>query len=81
MIRTVLGDIAPDDLGVCDSHEHLFFRSAVLPGQELDDDAAAPAEVRAFAAAGGQAIVQWTPHGPGRRAGLLPGISTSTGFR
>ena len=32
-----------------------------------------------FAAAGGQAIVQWTPHGLGRRAELLPGISTSTG--
>jgi phosphotriesterase-related protein len=51
----------------------------VLPGQELDDEDAALAEVRDFAAAGGQAIVQWTPHGLGRRAELLPGISTSTG--
>ena len=49
MIRTVLGDLAPDALGVCDSHDHLFFRTAVLPGQELDDEAAALAEVRAFA--------------------------------
>jgi phosphotriesterase-related protein len=79
MIRTVLGDIAPEQLGVCDAHDHLFFRTAMLPGQELDDADAARAEVRAFAAAGGQAIVQWTPHGLGRRAELLPGISTSTG--
>ncbi len=79
MTRTVLGDIAPEQLGVCDSHDHLFFRTAVLPGQELDDADAALAETRDFAEAGGQAIVQWTPHGLGRRAKLLPGISTSTG--
>ncbi|MER7251155.1 hypothetical protein [Kribbella sp. NPDC000426] len=79
MIRTVLGDLRPDALGITDSHDHLFFRSAALPGQELDDEEAAVAEVRAFADAGGQAIVQWTPHGLNRRAELLPGISTSTG--
>jgi phosphotriesterase-related protein len=79
VIRTVLGDLRPDALGITDSHDHLFFRSAALPGQELDDEAAAVAEVRAFADAGGQSIVQWTPYGLNRRAGLLPGISTRTG--
>jgi predicted metal-dependent phosphotriesterase family hydrolase len=79
VIRTVLGDLRPDALGITDSHDHLFFRSAALPGQELDDEAAAVAEVRAFADAGGQAIVQWTPYGLNRRTELLPGISTSTG--
>ena len=79
MIRTVLGDLRPDALGITDSHDHLFFRSAALPGQELDDEAAAVAEVRAFADAGGQSIVQWTPYGLNRRAELLAGISTSTG--
>jgi phosphotriesterase-related protein len=79
VIRTVLGDLRPDALGITDSHDHLFFRSAALPGQELDDEAAAVAEVRGFADAGGQAIVQWTPYGLNRRAGLLPGISTETG--
>lgn len=79
-IRTVLNDLVPGALGVTDSHDHLFFRSAALPKeQELDDEAGAIAEVRAFADAGGQAIVQWTPHGLNRRADLLPGISTSTG--
>jgi phosphotriesterase-related protein len=79
VIRTVLGDIPPEQLGVCDSHDHLFFRTAALPGQELDDADAALAETQDFAKAGGQAIVQWTPYGLGRRAELLPGISTSTG--
>ncbi|MGW7681169.1 phosphotriesterase family protein [Kribbella sp. NPDC054772] len=78
-IRTVLNDLAPEALGVCDAHDHLFFRSALLPGQELDDEAAAVAEVRAFARAGGQAIVQWTPHGLHQGAEALPGISTGTG--
>ncbi|HZX03212.1 hypothetical protein [Kribbella sp.] len=79
-VRTVLNDLVPGALGVTDSHDHLFFRSAALPAEQvMDDGEAATAEVRAFADAGGQAIVQWTPHGLNRRADLLPGISTRTG--
>ena len=79
MIRTVLGDIAPAALGVTDAHDHLFFASAKLPGQELDDPAAADAELRAFAAAGGQALAQWTPMGLGRRAEHLAALSEAAG--
>ncbi|MFH7334646.1 phosphotriesterase [Streptomyces sp. MB22_4] len=79
MIRTVLGDIRPQELGVCDAHDHLFLRSRRLPGQELDDVAAARAELDAFRAAGGAAVVQWTPHGMGRRAADLAGLSRATG--
>jgi 5-phospho-D-xylono-1,4-lactonase len=78
-VRAVLGDLEPGRLGVTDSHDHLFFRSAILPGQELDDAAAALAEVKAFAEMGGQAIVQWTPYGLRRRAAELPKISAETG--
>jgi phosphotriesterase-related protein len=78
-VRTVLGDIPAEDLGVCDSHDHLFFRSAQLPGQELDDKDAAAAELRAFRDLGGQAVVQWTPFGLGRRAEWLPELSRATG--
>ena len=67
MIRTVLGDVSAAELGVCDAHDHLFFRSAQLAGQELDDADAAAAELRAFATLGGQAVVQWTSFGRGRR--------------
>jgi predicted metal-dependent phosphotriesterase family hydrolase len=79
VIRTVLGDIAPDTLGVTDSHDHLFFASAKLPGQELDDATAAGAELRAFAELGGQALAQWTPMGLGRRAEVLPALSEAAG--
>lgn len=80
-VRTVLGELPAEQLGVTDSHDHLFFRSALLPGQELDDADAAAAEVRAFAAAGGQAIVQWTPYGLGRRVEDLAKISADTGIQ
>ncbi|MFB7667342.1 phosphotriesterase [Kitasatospora sp. NPDC056138] len=78
-VRTVLGDLDPDGLGVCDAHDHLFMRSRLLPGQELDDVAAAESELRAFASLGGQAVVQWTPHGMGRRRPDLVALSRTTG--
>ncbi|MFE7561576.1 phosphotriesterase [Kitasatospora sp. NPDC057500] len=78
-VRTVLGDLDPAALGACDAHDHLFLRSPGLPGEELDDPAAAEEVLRAFAAAGGRAFVQWTPAGLGRRADALPGLSRATG--
>ncbi|WP_405362346.1 phosphotriesterase [Kitasatospora sp. NBC_00085] len=78
-VRTVLGDLDPAELGVCDAHDHLFLRSPRLPGEELDDAAAAEEVLRVFAAAGGQAFVQWTPHGMGRGGDALAGLSRATG--
>ncbi|MET9760499.1 phosphotriesterase [Streptomyces sp. NPDC006372] len=78
-VRTVLGDVPPGDLGVCDAHDHLFFGSPRLPGQELRSVAAARAELVAFGEQGGQAVVQWTPYGLGRRAADLPPLSRETG--
>ncbi|MFF2542028.1 phosphotriesterase [Kitasatospora sp. NPDC058063] len=78
-VRTVLGDLDPADLGVTDSHDHLFIRSPLLPGQELDDPAAAEDVLRAYAAAGGRALVQWTPLGLGRGADSLAALSRATG--
>ncbi|MFE9735124.1 phosphotriesterase [Streptomyces sp. NPDC005863] len=80
-VRTVLGDIAPERLGVCDAHDHAFLRSPRLPGQELDSAEHAAAELAAFRAAGGQSVVQWTPHGMGRHAERLPGLSRATGVQ
>lgn len=81
MARTVLGDVDPAELGACDAHDHLFFASPALPGQELTDPDAAAAELRAFAAAGGQSVVQWSPVGTGRRAEALVRLSRQTGVR
>ncbi|MGW2566464.1 phosphotriesterase family protein [Streptomyces sp. NPDC001537] len=78
-VRTVLGDVRSEDLGVCDAHDHLFLRSPQLPGQELNDATAARAELEAFRAAGGASVVQWTPLGMGRRAADLPLLSRAAG--
>ncbi|GAA2788648.1 phosphotriesterase [Kitasatospora paracochleata] len=78
-VRTVLGELPPERLGLCDAHDHLFLRSPLLPGQELADPVAAEAELRQFAAHGGQALVQWTPYGMGRRRRDLVTLSRATG--
>lgn len=80
-VRTVLGDVAPAELGVCDAHDHLFLSSPQLPGRELDSVPAAAAELGAFAAAGGRSVVQWTPYGMGRCADRLPELSRTVGVR
>ncbi|WP_371552092.1 phosphotriesterase [Streptomyces sp. NBC_00554] len=79
MVRTVLGDTLPEDLGVCDAHDHLFLSSPLLSGQELDDTSAVRAELTAFREAGGGSVAQWTPYGMGRRAADLPLLSRDTG--
>ncbi|GGS73925.1 phosphotriesterase [Streptomyces cinerochromogenes] len=78
-VRTVLGDIRPGELGVCDAHDHLFLHTPHLPA--MDDVSAARAELAAFRAAGGAAVVQWTPYGMGRRAADLEVLSRTTGVR
>ncbi|MFI6492372.1 phosphotriesterase [Streptomyces sp. NPDC050564] len=78
-VRTVLRDIPPEELGVCDAHDHLFFASPQLPGQELRDASAARAELASFRGQGGTSVVQWTPYGLGRRAADLPTLARETG--
>ncbi|AYC43345.1 phosphotriesterase family protein [Streptomyces griseorubiginosus] len=80
-VRTVEGDVPGGLLGVCDAHDHLFFGSPRLPGQELRSRSAALAELAAFAAQGGGTVVQWTPYGLGRRAADLPALSRESGVR
>ncbi|WP_280897859.1 MULTISPECIES: phosphotriesterase family protein [unclassified Streptomyces] len=80
-VRTVTGDVPAGRLGVCDAHDHLFFGSPLLPGQELRSVCAARAELTAFAAQGGGTVVQWTPYGLGRRAAELPALARETGVR
>jgi phosphotriesterase-related protein len=75
----LLGDLDPADLGVTDSHDHLFFASKLLPGEELDDPGAAMEQLLMFRAAGGSAVVQWTPFGLGRRTRELAQLSREIG--
>lgn len=78
-VRTVLGDIAPASLGVCDAHDHLFLSSPALPGPQLDDPDEAMDRVAAFRALGGEAVGQWTPFGMGRRPADAVALSRATG--
>ncbi|MFE0101237.1 phosphotriesterase [Streptomyces sp. NPDC059009] len=81
LVRGVLGDLEPDALGVCDAHDHLFLSSPQLPGQELDSAHRAAAELAAFRAAGGDSVLQWTPHGMRRHAAELAGLARDSGVR
>ncbi|MDL2334832.1 MAG: aryldialkylphosphatase, partial [Chloroflexota bacterium] len=78
---TVTGPIAAEGMGVTDAHDHLFLRSPVLAGEEIDDPGAVAAEVRDAARSGIAMIVELTPIGLGRRPDLLRAISNETGVK
>ncbi|MDX3428553.1 phosphotriesterase [Streptomyces sp. ME01-18a] len=80
-VRTVLGDVPAGELGVCDAHDHLFIRTPVLPGLELDDPEGAGERLRDFHTLGGRTVVQWTPYGMGRRPADLAALSRAVGAR
>jgi hypothetical protein len=72
--------VPAERLGVCDAHDHPFFGTPRLPDQELQSVSAARAELAAFRAQGGEAVVQWTPYGLGRRAADLPASSAAAPY-
>lgn len=81
MIRTVLGDVDPGELGATNYHEHLFQVSPLLPGDELDDEERSGAEAGLLRDSGFAAMVDATPFGLGRNPEALARISASTGLR
>jgi len=78
-VVTVLGPIAPEELGVTDAHDHLFLRSPALPGQEFDDAERAIEEVAGARSGGLHSIVEVTPIGLGRRPAGMRAVAESTG--
>jgi 5-phospho-D-xylono-1,4-lactonase len=82
-VRTVLGDVAADRLGVCFAHEHLVIDGGVpaLVNPELSlprvEDAVA--ELVPCVAAGLGAVVDAMPADAGRNVGKLAEISRRTG--
>lgn len=92
MIETVLGPIAPEALGVCLPHEHVWCDYALAPRthlmdatrstasfMRLRDNAQMESELRAYHAAGGRAIVEVTCDGWGRDLDVLAELSERTG--
>ena len=80
IVRTVLGDIAPEQLGSCDAHEHLFLDTPAQPGDEFLDVDKAIEEAQTLVAAGGRSVVDWTPIGLGRDLDGLEAVARATGL-
>ena len=82
-VRTVLGDIPPESLGVCYAHEHLIIDHSVatlrFPDFLLPSTDNAVAELSAFYAQGGRAMVDSMPCDAGRNVRKLATISRATG--
>lgn len=92
MIQTVMGPVAPGDLGPCLPHEHVWCDQRLAPRghlfgtardtgtyMRLDDEAAMVEELRAFAARGGGTIVDVTCDGWGRDLDVLARLSEASG--
>jgi predicted metal-dependent phosphotriesterase family hydrolase len=79
VVMTVLGPIAPEQLGVTVAHDHLFLRTPALPGQEFDDAGRAIEEVSNAKRSGLHAIVEVTPIGCGRRPAGMRAVAEATG--
>ena len=85
-IRTVLGPITPEQLGICMVHEHLIvdaWKMWPVPNYSLiiDDVGLVTEEVQAYRTAGGTSIVDVTNIGLGRDPQALQRISEATGVQ
>lgn len=80
VVRTVLGDIDPAQLGATDYHEHLFQVSPLLPGDELDDEDLSGCEAALLTASGFATMIDATPFGLGRDPEAVARISADTGM-
>ena len=78
IVRTVLGDIPADQLGVTYMHEHLIIDSAIVsqgfPHIYLPSEFEAIEETRLCKSAGVQTMVDCMPTGSGRSAVKLAAI-------
>lgn len=83
IVRTVLGDIEPSDLGVTYAHEHLIIDSPTVarewPHIHLPSSKEAIEEVSLCAGAGVGAMIDAMPTGSGRNMEKLVEVSRATG--
>lgn len=83
MVRTVLGDIAPEELGMTLMHEHVWVDRYEITGdynKRLMDAPLVIRELGGFRAAGGGTICDVTPPDIGRDPRMLRRISRETGL-
>ncbi len=78
-VRTILGDIAAGELGVCYAHEHVIIDHGCATEQNpeflLNDIEKITTELLDFRRAGGRAMVDTMPSGCGRNVRLLAEVS------
>jgi len=83
LIRTVLGDISPEQLGRCYAHEHVIidksYTTQLFPDIHLPSVENAVKELVDFKAAGGGAMVDCMPCDAGRNVEKLAAISKQSG--
>jgi phosphotriesterase-related protein len=83
IITAVLGDIVPQDLGFCQSHEHLFIKPGcsgeINPALCIDDLDKSLAELEAYYRTGGRALVDAQPPFCGRDPAVLAELSKRSG--
>jgi len=82
-VRTVLGDIAPQDMGLTYSHEHIVIEESFPTLQNplflLNDTERISEELSAFYAAGGRTMVDTMPANCGRNIHKMATVSRNTG--
>lgn len=81
-VMTVLGPVAPAELGITDGHSHVWIEPVAGGAADvpvLNDAAAISQELRAYKAAGGGAVVDCQPGGCGRNGRFLPTLSRTSG--
>jgi len=83
LIRTVLGDIRPDEMGLCYSHEHVFIDESYPTVQNelllLNDVSKIVDELEQFRKLGGRTMVDTMPVDAGRNIRKLAEVSQRTG--
>lgn len=83
-VRTVLGDLPAETLGVTNAHDHLLIRAAAgtikQPELVIDSVEKACEEVALFQRGGGRTVVDMMPMGTGRDAAGLVEVSRRTGL-
>nr|WP_263324390.1 hypothetical protein [Neobacillus sp. Marseille-Q6967] len=84
-ITTVTGPIAPEEIGFCHSHEHLFLKEGpaakIDPSLQIDDFDKTVQELNLFKEVGGTTIVDAQPIGSGRHSQWLMAASQETGVQ
>jgi predicted metal-dependent phosphotriesterase family hydrolase len=81
MVRTVLADVDPSDLGRVDAHEHVFLRSPALPGSDFLDPERMTRELALVRSSGIDTVVDLTTIGLGRQPSLLARVARDSGVR